>query len=54
MAGVMAIAAYGAWKAQPPATAEGLPPVYVPQVKEMRHMQAIIVNPVHSPSGIRL
>lgn len=54
MAGVIAIAAYGAWKAQPPATAEGLPSVYVPQVKEMRHMQAIIVNPVHSPSGIRL
>jgi len=54
MAGVIALAAYGAWKAQPPATAEGLPPVYAPVVHEARHMQAIIVNPVHSPRRIRL
>ena len=46
MAGAIALAAYGAWKAQPPATAEGMPPDRVPVV-ESRHMQAIIVNPVH-------
>lgn len=54
MAGIIVIAAYGAWKAQPPATAEGLPPIYVPVVHEGRHMQAIIVNPVHSPPDFRL
>jgi beta-lactamase regulating signal transducer with metallopeptidase domain len=53
MAGVIAIAAYGAWRAQPPATAEGLPPVYVPVAKEVHHMQAIIVSPVHSPPVLR-
>lgn len=48
-AGVMAlaivIAAYGAWKAQPPAPAEGMPPEYIPVVNEAHHMQAIIVPP---------
>ncbi len=48
MAGVIVVAAYGAWKAQPPATAEGLPVYEAPVVHEARHMQAIIVSPVHS------
>jgi beta-lactamase regulating signal transducer with metallopeptidase domain len=48
MAGVIVFAAYGAWKAQPPATAEGLPEYEAPVVHEARHMQAIIVSPVHS------
>jgi len=54
MAGIIVIAAYAAWKAQPPATAEGLPPVYVPVVHEVHHMQAVIVDPVYSRSDIRL
>jgi beta-lactamase regulating signal transducer with metallopeptidase domain len=49
MAGAILLAAYGAWKAQPPAPAEGMPPELVPVVHEARHMQAIIVDPVHSP-----
>jgi beta-lactamase regulating signal transducer with metallopeptidase domain len=49
MAGVILLAAIGAWKAQPSATAEGYPPEYAPIVHEVRHMQAIIVAPVHAP-----
>jgi len=54
MAGAVVLAAYGAWKAQPPAPAEGLPPEYVPVVHEVHHMQAIIVSPAHNPPPIRL
>ena len=46
MACALAIAAYGAWKAQPAAPAEGMPPVYVP-VDRQHHMQAIIIKAVH-------
>jgi beta-lactamase regulating signal transducer with metallopeptidase domain len=53
MAGAILLAAYGAWKAQPPAPAEGMPPELAPVVHEARHMQAIIVSPVHSPPLIR-
>lgn len=48
MAAAIALAAYGAWKAQPPATAEGMPPNYFPAPPDGRHMQAIIVSPVYS------
>jgi beta-lactamase regulating signal transducer with metallopeptidase domain len=48
MAGVIAIAAFGAWRAQPSSTPEGVAPDYIPVVKEVHHMQAIIVNPVHT------
>jgi beta-lactamase regulating signal transducer with metallopeptidase domain len=48
MAGAILLAAYGAWKAQPPAPAEGMPPELVPVVHEAKHMQAIIVHPVYS------
>jgi len=48
MAGAILLAAYGAWRAQPPAPAEGMPPDLVPVVHEAKHMQAIIVHPVYS------
>ncbi len=41
MAFAVLAAAYGAWKAQPAAMAQGMPPVYVPV--EVEHMEAIIV-----------
>jgi beta-lactamase regulating signal transducer with metallopeptidase domain len=41
MAFAVLVAAYGAWKAQPAAMAQGMPPVYVPV--EVEHMEAIIV-----------
>jgi beta-lactamase regulating signal transducer with metallopeptidase domain len=47
MAGAIVLAAYGAWKAQSPATAEGMPPIYVPVESEAHHMQAIIVSPIY-------
>jgi beta-lactamase regulating signal transducer with metallopeptidase domain len=46
MAGAIVLAAYGAWKAQSPAPAEGMPPIYVP-VEVEHHMQAIIVSPIY-------
>jgi beta-lactamase regulating signal transducer with metallopeptidase domain len=46
MAGAIVLAAYGAWKAQSPAPAEGMPPIYVP-VESEHHMQAIIVSPIY-------
>jgi beta-lactamase regulating signal transducer with metallopeptidase domain len=47
MAVVITLAAYGAWKAQPAATAVGIPPIYVPVEVDASHMQAIIVSPVY-------
>jgi beta-lactamase regulating signal transducer with metallopeptidase domain len=41
MAFAVLMAAWGAWKAQPAAMAQGMPPVYVPV--EVEHMEAIIV-----------
>ncbi|MGZ6017590.1 MAG: M56 family metallopeptidase [Phenylobacterium sp.] len=41
MAFAVMMAAWGAWKAQPAAMAQGMPPVYVPV--EVEHMEAIIV-----------
>ena len=41
MAFAVALAAWGAWKAQPAAMAQGMPPVNVPV--EVEHMEAIIV-----------
>ncbi len=41
----LAIAAFGAWRAQPFAPAEGVPPDEPPAV-EVHHMQAIIVPPI--------
>ena len=41
MAFAVLVAAYGAWKAQPAAMAQGMPPFYVPV--EVEHMEAIIV-----------
>ena len=52
MAGAIAVAAYGAWKAQPPAPAEGMPEIIIQVPHETHHMQAIIVNPVHIPPRI--
>ncbi len=49
MGGAILLAAYGAWKAQPSAPAEGMPPDEVYIVHEVHHMQAIIVAP-HVPS----
>jgi beta-lactamase regulating signal transducer with metallopeptidase domain len=49
MGGVILLAAYGAWMAQPPAPAEGMPPDEVFVVHEVHHMQAIIVPPVRHP-----
>ena len=49
MAGVIALAAFGAWRAQPSSTPEGVPPEYIAVVREVHHMQAIVVNPVHAP-----
>ncbi|WP_372782500.1 M56 family metallopeptidase [Phenylobacterium sp.] len=46
MAGAIALAAFGAWRAQSPSVAEGMPPVYVP-VEVEHHMQAIIVSPIY-------
>ena len=46
MAGTIALAAYGAWKAQPLAPAEGMTPDEVYVVHEVHHMQAIIVPPI--------
>jgi beta-lactamase regulating signal transducer with metallopeptidase domain len=43
MGGAILLAAYGAWKAQPPAPAEGMPPEEVYVAHEVHHMQAIIV-----------
>jgi beta-lactamase regulating signal transducer with metallopeptidase domain len=43
MVGAILLAAYGAWKAQPPAPAEGMPPEEVYVAHEVHHMQAIIV-----------
>jgi beta-lactamase regulating signal transducer with metallopeptidase domain len=40
------LAAYGAWRAQPEGTAQGMPPVYVP-VEVEHNMQAIIVSPIY-------
>jgi beta-lactamase regulating signal transducer with metallopeptidase domain len=45
MALAVVAAAYGAWKAQPAAMAQGMPPVYVPV--EVDHMQAIIVPVIY-------
>jgi beta-lactamase regulating signal transducer with metallopeptidase domain len=42
----LTIAAYAAWKAQPPAPAEGMPPAYA-AAEHQHSMQAIIVKPVH-------
>jgi beta-lactamase regulating signal transducer with metallopeptidase domain len=41
MALAVVLAAWGAWKAQPAAMAQGMPPVYVPV--DVDHMEAIIV-----------
>ncbi len=40
----LALAAYGAWKAQPAAVAQGMPPIYVP-VEVEHNMQAVILSP---------
>jgi beta-lactamase regulating signal transducer with metallopeptidase domain len=44
---IITLAAFGAWKAQPAATAVGVAPVYVPVEVEAQHMQAIIVAPAY-------
>ena len=41
-----AIAVLGAWRAQPPSAAQGMPPAYVP-VEIEHNMQAIIVSPIY-------
>jgi beta-lactamase regulating signal transducer with metallopeptidase domain len=46
MAGAVLLAALGAWRAQPAAMAQGMPPVYVPMDTE-NHMQAIIVPVIY-------
>jgi beta-lactamase regulating signal transducer with metallopeptidase domain len=40
-----AVAAYGAWRAQPASVAQGMPPILVP-VEVEHNMQAIILSPV--------
>ena len=40
-----ALAAYGAWRAQPAGTAQGMPPATPPPIEIEHHMQAIIVTP---------
>ncbi|HEY2750297.1 M56 family metallopeptidase [Phenylobacterium sp.] len=42
----IALAACGAWKAQPAGMAQGMPPILVP-VEVEHHMQAIIVSPIY-------
>ncbi|THD60310.1 M56 family metallopeptidase, partial [Phenylobacterium sp.] len=52
MGGVIVLAAYGAWKAQPPAPAEGMPPDEVYVAHEVHHMQAILVMRHKQPAAV--
>jgi beta-lactamase regulating signal transducer with metallopeptidase domain len=43
----LAIAAYGAWKAQPASVAQGMPPPYPPALEVEHNMQAVILSPAY-------